>query len=220
MDHESTEQSRETQIVDILQSNNRHFEEYLASPDFKPQELPTPSQINSIFIPRRVLELSGNPEKVKVQTVTDELKNSLWLRIVENNREIPRQSRYSNPYNFLSGTAKINFESPGPHPYVFLSFLIQSAKDQGLPQVVEVGQYEDNPILRRRGMSKNFYENLENVLRKLKFKFIFGHHNKENVDFFIKILGRKRLCDYPDYWKFNPWRMDEANSPLLTFKEL
>jgi hypothetical protein len=83
-----------------------------------------------------------------------------------------------------------------------------------------VENYEDNIILRNRGMSLGFYKNLDLVAKRLGFSLIGGSNDDANITFFTGKLGRKKLVDSPEVWPYFLGFINGDPEPTQTYKFL
>lgn len=210
-------------IESILQKNEADFEDFLKSSEFRKTEFPMKEQMLQFLVPKRILELAQNPEKVKVDKLGGSSPHSLWLSISESDREFESEdSQTKADYQLVLALSQREVKSK---EFIFLTIQLASQVADRIPEAVTVGQYWDNPTLRKLGMTGDFYKKLDDFCAKLGFEYLIGENDSQNVDYFKNTLGRKRLIDEENFWILNPQRDGKGKkifppSERITFKKL
>ncbi len=55
---------------------------------------------------------------------------------------------------------------------------------------LHIGSYEDQVLLRRRGVGRGIYKRIEEIGRALHARYLTGQNTTENYGFFVNVLGR------------------------------
>lgn len=208
---------REQQIQQILDHNWQAFVDW--------QErtgsfgtLAMPNDIASVFIPKRTLELSDDPERVRVicfggiesqlgfilyESLRDDISKQnifdSWVKRVKgrgyaifpaNNEEAPPglDFMHCHFHRFITGQRL----SLSDMIYIYYNMGVE----RNYPAVVTSINLFDRPDMHRRGVGTSFYQRLEAVLKQLGFNFLMGEVMSPHPSFFDK--GRANYHDLPE----------------------
>lgn len=108
---------------------------------------------------------------LEVPTEEQELQNSKWGQVL-NGRRLHVLDR-----GLISQSDKVLF-----------SLIADTWNKYG----VDVVNYVEAESLRRKGLGSSFYNNFEQIIERMGYKYIFGTNEHENIGFFLK-TGRYSL---------------------------
>lgn len=205
---ETTEQVASNVINRRIISARSAFDEWLKDVD-KDIPIDIPDGILSVFIPKRLYELSGDPNNLEVIPANLEGNHQIGFSIVERgvggltdrkiwNEHIERVDKEEVQggkapdgidemhwaYRKSVKNGKISLEDK-----ILLSVLLKDSPRKPGKQL-RVGSYEDREELRGSGVATSFYENLSVIAKALGYRFLSGFNDERNVGFFIQKLGR------------------------------
>lgn len=137
------EHEERLQIIEgLIHNAESRFGEYLASPDFKPGNLDLSPEVLRVFIPRRIYELTNDPDKIRIFKNQDEV-GCLGFSIVEKDRpySIPKKFPKGHPkaslfFNHRSLVDPIdNPDFTAGNDFVYLTFSGKNTHPIGSPHV-------------------------------------------------------------------------------------
>lgn len=195
------------------------------------QNLYVSEDIASVFIPKRLLELAEDPERVRVlQTesspeaggiiIYEKLSHPLsnpklfesWVKEGENQkvRLIPRSEQEAPPgidYMHCHCQAQIAQHQLDLDDKVYLHYLANRRPE--FPSVCITRNLFDRQEMHRQGIGTSFYQRLEDILRKLGFKFLVGDIISPHPEFFqrdrmqLQSLPEDVRVQFPDFPKMH-----------------
>lgn len=144
----------------LIKFIERHQSEDLPALDFTEEEA-------KIFVPEKLLTTGeNNSEKIVVKIFTSAKKESctIFVEDADGNRIID--------FSFQN-----KVESFGD-------------RNDKKNSVLYVVGYSDCKLIRGKGVTADFYRNLNTVAAKIGFKVVVGENSFHNIDYFVKKLGR------------------------------
>lgn len=218
-------EARIKQIEAILEGNWTRFDQWRMESGAH-QTLAVPPEVTDVFIPRRLLELSQDPNSLRTISFAN-APEYLRFMIVE---------RFEHPVSDPSIYARWQEEHPERHSrkldivklantspegidykHILYNYLIEDGRmslhDRFLleykadletrminkppyPVLVESSSFLDRPEQHKQGIGTSFYQRLEAVLKRLGFKYLSGVIVSRHSDFFSKT--RIRFNDLPE----------------------
>lgn len=144
----------------LAQFIERHKPEDLPALDFTEEEA-------RIFVPGKLLTLEGlRPKEIKVRLFIPAKKDSCSIFI---------EDAVGNKIIDVSFQNKIGY--------------FGDKNNKKLP-VLYVGGYSDCDLIRDKGVTADFYRNLDMVATQIGFEVVAGENTFRNVEYFIRKLGR------------------------------
>lgn len=217
--------ARTKQIEAILEGNWTRFDRWRMESGAR-QTLAVPLGVTDVFIPRRLLELSQDPNNLRTISFAN-APEYLRFMIVE---------WFEHPISDPSIYAKWQEEHPERHggvsvlaelaktppegvdyKHILYDYLVEdgilSLHDRFLlqynadletrmltkppyPDLVESNSFLDRPEQHRQGIGTSFYQRLEAVLKRLGFRYLSGVIVGRHPDFYSKT--RTRFGDLPE----------------------
>ncbi len=216
---------KKTEVERIVDSDRVAFEDWYKDPQHAQSFADAPhAAMRYILVPKVFLELSNDPEAVNA-VIIDQTAKRLNGIVVEHKLQPVSNSESYEQYNMLLEQKRKNtpndeiFIPPdGPDDIDPEHLLYNSFVEQGLIDFNDyvanvitldvnengclyVGTYHDREELRGKGVAKSFYKRLQDVARKMGFRYITGNNDTRNLSFFTGTLGRSLIKDIkPEYW--------------------
>lgn len=215
------ESSKET-IDRIIQQDKVAFDAWLQDPEHL-RRLDMPKEaLRHLLIPRRVLELAGNPEAVdvivlgqdyrkvtaytverKLLPVTDKKRLEEYWKEVEILRSEHMKKLESGEIDVFADWVPEDIDKYHAENeeligngtltlYDAVLLDVSLSIDEDKTDQLTVG-YFDRQHLRNTGGATSFYKQLHSSALEMGMRFILGGNNKSNVRYFINKLGRVSL---------------------------
>lgn len=77
-------------------------------------------------------------------------------------------------------------------------FILWLKVDPNHPTAVKVGDYWDNELYRDQGMATHMYAQLEGLLSRRGFKYLYGDNSERNIGFFLQKQKRVLAAALPE----------------------
>lgn len=216
-------------IDGVLQRNLSDFKGWVSKSGAS-QTLDIPDSYGGVFIPRRILELSEDPSKVRVvmtekgpgdigfviverrqQALTDPDKFREWysewkksnIRVIPSNQD---EAPEGVDYKHIEQSSLIESGVLDFNDFVYCQYFADRESDP-FTHVAKSRSYRDREELQGKGIGTSFYDRLNEVLNLLQFRYLSGAIISQHRDFFTKRrtkydnLPAAIKKDLPDYDK-------------------
>jgi len=212
-------EGRQKQINQIITHDRQAYLKSMASLAFTRRlDLPDDA-LRYLLIPQRILELSTNPERVKIWPLIVKPDEISALIIEPLDKPITDKQVLDRYTKERERKAKKHLLIPDIPEGVdrfhvlyqhFLSDGSLSLNDRVMLEVhlkkgredeLHVVTYLDREENLHKGVAKGFYGRLRDIAKQLSFRFITGQNSTRNISFF-KRIGRATLDKVdPSFWK-------------------
>jgi hypothetical protein len=232
----ANEQLRSQQIEAILSTNKTDFINW-RNQTGTTKTLVIPQDLARAFIPRRILELSQDPSKVKALLVdgSESAKASSGINLVIY-EEMPQNISDEQQFNRWIDSHKrekviklpsSQDEAPEDIDYKHIHYRelilagLLSLKDKvylqymgdvlvGFPNTVKTRNLFDRAELQGKGIGSSFYQHLEGILRELSFQYLAGEVVSPHPGFFEKTRQRVQDLTPSQQMEIPPQELSQA----------
>ncbi|NTU73766.1 hypothetical protein HGB07_06415 [Candidatus Roizmanbacteria bacterium] len=200
---------KQEKVEAVWNKDRQAFDTWLKSD--KPHttlELP-PEALRHLAIPKRILELADDPEKVRLLPILQEPHKSGLFVVERKSKPVTDKDELDNYLHELveAGGNDTEVELPPTIDQYHAEYpMLQDLTlyDQVLldllftswgPDNLHVVRFFDRPQFRGLGVGKSFYSQLRQATQEMGYRFLTGYNDKGNIGYFTQILGRHTLSE-------------------------